>query len=63
MFKLSVKRWWNGDEVRDRLIAGHRAGVRALEFHRTEPGEAGISSGSTDGCHVPMTAGITPGRR
>jgi HK97 gp10 family phage protein len=30
MFKLSVKRWWNGDEVRDRLIAEHRAAIRAL---------------------------------
>jgi hypothetical protein len=30
MFAMKVRRWWNGDEVRDRLIAEHRAGVRAL---------------------------------
>jgi hypothetical protein len=142
MFAMKVRKWWRGDEVRDRLIAEHRAAIRALayfvadrarfycpydhskppgelhlrdtiqviseadgsrhhvfasapwaepvefghtmpalpgesvheegpprrgerdaEFHRSEPGEAGISSRSTDGCHVPMTAGITPGRR
>lgn len=30
MFKFSVKSWWRGDELRERLAAEHRAGVKAL---------------------------------
>jgi hypothetical protein len=30
MFKFSVKSWWDGDALRERLAAEHRAGIRAL---------------------------------
>jgi hypothetical protein len=30
MFAMKVRKWWRGDEVKERLIAEHRAGVRAL---------------------------------
>lgn len=30
MFKVAVKRRWDGDAVRERLAAEHRAGVKAL---------------------------------
>lgn len=33
MFKMAVKSWWNGDAVKARLIAEHKAGIRALAEH------------------------------
>jgi hypothetical protein len=30
MFAMKVRKWWRGDEVKERLIAEHRAGVRVL---------------------------------
>jgi hypothetical protein len=30
MFTMRLKSWWNGDAVRERLLAEHKAGVRAL---------------------------------